>query len=312
MNILMQCYHGSRLYGLHNENSDTDYKYVYLPTVRECILGTYKPVIEISKNGQNTANDVDKTYYALQTFINMALAGSPTAIEMLHANSENGALLKTSNTWENIRIRKHLFYTNNISNMMEFANSQAKRYGSRITNYKELVELQTLLREIVEAEPKVRIHKVVDKLPTGSIASFENRTINGKECKFYCVLDKDYETNIFVSMMLKSVEGIVKRYGKRVQQGNETNADWKSVSHAARALCQMIEILRFGEFNYPLKETETLMKIKLGLYQPEQVADIMDNLIAKTEQLMKSHCLPQEPDREYWESFVVNAFFENY
>lgn len=308
MKILMKCYHGSRLYGLHNENSDIDYKYVYLPTLRECILGTYKPVIEISSAGQNSAGDEDHTYYSLQYFINMALAGSPTAIEMLHASADTGTLLETSEIWYEIAKRRAWFYTDKISNLMEFAQNQAKRYGSRIANYSELVELQKQCEFFVERRRKCRIFEIENVLPVTDLFRFSTTVNNGKECKFYNIMDKSYETKIFVSDMLSSLNGIIKRYGARVKSGNETNTDWKSVSHAARSMCQMIEILKYGDFNYPLPQTDMLMAIKLGQFGPEEVADIMDDLTKQVKTLMENNTLNAEPDRKYWENFIVNAY----
>jgi hypothetical protein len=71
---------------------------------------------------------------------------------------------------------------------------------------------------------------------------------------------------------------------------------------------QMIEILKYGDFDFPLKNTKTIMDIKLGLYEPERVSDIMEELTLEVRELMQ-HCkLPSEVDRAYWEDFIVRTY----
>lgn len=311
MQILMKCYHGSRLYGLNNENSDVDYKYVYLPTIEECILNSYTPVIEQSKPEQNRAGDEDHTYYSLQSFMNMAIQCSPTAIEMLHASIDNGALLQTSSLWESIRNKRKQFLTIDVNNLIEFADSQAKKYGSKRLVYNELLELKTLMDNAVAQKRKIRLYEIESSLPVSDIFKFKDVFNAGRDCRFYCVLEKEYETKIHVSEVLKSLDRTISKYGARVKNNNVTT-DWKSVSHAARSMSQVIEILKYGDFEYPLKNTKLLMDIKLGKFTPEEVAGIMETLQLEVRELMQDCKLPEKANREYWEDFIVDAYLDNY
>lgn len=45
MNKILEMKFGSHLYGTNTENSDMDFKGIYLPTAREIVLGTYKKTI---------------------------------------------------------------------------------------------------------------------------------------------------------------------------------------------------------------------------------------------------------------------------
>jgi predicted nucleotidyltransferase len=66
---------GSTLYGTNTPSSDMDYKAIFLPTAREIILGngpTHFNRDTNSKNSKNTSEDVDREYYSLKYFIELA------------------------------------------------------------------------------------------------------------------------------------------------------------------------------------------------------------------------------------------------
>ena len=66
--VIFKTLSGSRLYGTYNENSDTDIKGVFLPSMHDLILGK-APKHYVSSTGKsnekNNAEDVDETYYSL-------------------------------------------------------------------------------------------------------------------------------------------------------------------------------------------------------------------------------------------------------
>ncbi len=74
MNKIVEIIHGSHLYGLQREGSDTDYKGVFLPTIQDLAIKKVEESITISTNktdGRNTVNDVDIQYFSLhKTFQN--------------------------------------------------------------------------------------------------------------------------------------------------------------------------------------------------------------------------------------------------
>lgn len=303
MQILMKCFHGSRLYGLETETSDTDYKYVYMPTLRQLILNDYEPVIEKSSAEQNGPDDVDETWYALPRFIQMAIASSPTAIEMLHANF-GSTLIQTSPLWNSIVAQRTSFYTSNISNLMDFANNQAKRYSLKLNVYTDMLELKQILDN---QEPKIRLHRLRMVLPDTETSYWSTEMVNGEAVEFYNILEKRFYSSAFCKDVLVSLKATLRRYGARVKAAQEAGSDWKSVSHAARALYQTIEILEHGDFNYPLKETPTLMKLKLGKMAPDEVTALMDGLTVKVKNLIDAANLPENVNKEYWEDFIVQS-----
>ena len=78
-NIILKAVCGSRAYGLDNEQSDTDYKGVFVTPTRE-ILSINSP--KDTYDGKD-ADGNDFCYYEVQKFIKLALGCNPTILEIL-------------------------------------------------------------------------------------------------------------------------------------------------------------------------------------------------------------------------------------
>src|SRR6056297_3686368 len=77
---------GSSLYGTNSENSDIDYKGIFLPNKRELLLGKKMKSYTYSSGndkGKNTKNDVDIQLWSLHYFIELLSKGETGAIDLL-------------------------------------------------------------------------------------------------------------------------------------------------------------------------------------------------------------------------------------
>lgn len=73
---------GSRLHGLHNEQSDYDYRGVFMHPLAD-VLSPFRTL----KNTHWIEGDNDNTAYELADFIKLCVKGNPTALEVLWSNS---------------------------------------------------------------------------------------------------------------------------------------------------------------------------------------------------------------------------------
>lgn len=84
--ILYVTIYGSRLFGTETEESDIDYRGIYVSTVRDMILKKDLPYIKLSTSEEHTKNskdDVDFELDSIQTFINELSRTGPTALDVL-------------------------------------------------------------------------------------------------------------------------------------------------------------------------------------------------------------------------------------
>ena len=92
MTLLCDIEFGSRLYKTTTENSDTDYKAVYKPSLSSILMGTpQKTKTSSTSKIKNTKNDIDKEAIPLQRFIEHFRAGQSYAIEIVQAVSSHTA-----------------------------------------------------------------------------------------------------------------------------------------------------------------------------------------------------------------------------
>lgn len=77
---------GSRLWGLKNEESDTDYTGVYIPSLDDCIMGRIQHVISHNTNpSKNTSQDVDIKLLSIHHFAKNLIKGDSDTVAVLHA-----------------------------------------------------------------------------------------------------------------------------------------------------------------------------------------------------------------------------------
>ena len=126
--ILYETYHGSKMYGTSGPNSDTDIKGIFLPTIRDLILGYAPKTIKDSTIGENDTcsnTDVEKEYFSLQYFIELASESQTVALDMLFG--PESARLLCDPRIQFIFDNKHKFITKNLKSLMGYA----KDYGAK-------------------------------------------------------------------------------------------------------------------------------------------------------------------------------------
>ncbi|MCB0410534.1 MAG: nucleotidyltransferase domain-containing protein [Flavobacteriales bacterium] len=107
MKIIFKTLFGSHLYGTQTENSDKDYKAVYMADIQDILLKKDKDTIqENTKTGnhfgvRNTKDDIDCEYIELRKFLRDAMNGQTYALDMLFAPPM--FWIEYDDVWEGIR-----------------------------------------------------------------------------------------------------------------------------------------------------------------------------------------------------------------
>lgn len=301
----MRCVFGSHLYGTSTENSDTDYKSIYLPSKKSILLGKIRNNYSDNTkkdfgNTKNTKDDVDSSFYSLHYFIQLALEGQTTALDMLHAS--DSMLLVTSPIWEAIVANREKFYTKNIKSFVDYARGQAAKYGIRGSR---LSDVKNVLNFLLSCDPDVRLFSVWDGLPKGEHIFIEEK--NG--IKLYKVCDRSLQETVKVSYAADILKKIENEYGERARQAKDNkNIDWKAVSHAVRAAFQIKQLFTEWTITFPLKEASLIRDIKLGkLDYLTVVVPLLEGLMEEVEQLALISTLPEVPNTEFWENFLITT-----
>jgi hypothetical protein len=307
MKKIVRMVFGSHMYGLNTPNSDKDYKGIYLPSLDELLLGTYKPTISFSTGNdtsKNTKDDVDDEWMALPTFLKLACKGETVAIDMLHSSDEFWELDSNyGHIWGSLVDQRTRFYTKNLSAYMGYVKRQAAKYGIKGSRMSALKEA---MKAMAGQAPSKLLRDIWALLPEAEYLSKEERD----GLHYYHVNGKLYQDTVTVDYALERLKQAYDAYGARARQAEKNDGvDWKAVSHALRAGYQLRGILAKGTFSYPLEETDFILKVKTGqLDFKTEVSPVLEALVEEVEDLTEKSTLPEKVDQKYWDRWLLNVY----
>ncbi len=306
--LIVKMKFGACLYGTETEDSDQDYKGVFLPTKEQILLGRipkfYDYSTKVDKEGKNTPSDVDYEAYSLHYFIELACQGQTIALDMLHA--PEAMILQKSLIWEKIVQERYRFYTKDLKAFVGYARRQAAKYGikgSRLNAAGDVIIFLTSKQE------ELRLFEIWDQLPEGEHIHFLERKKEANDLRQYQVVGKRFQETARVGYVLPILEQFHRAYGERAKRAARNKGiDWKAISHALRAAYQTREILVHHSLTFPLKSAPFLKQVKTGeLDYLTQVVPVLESLMDEVEGLSKVSTLPQKADRKYWDAFIIDT-----
>jgi hypothetical protein len=302
MNKILEIKFGSHLYGTNTENSDLDFKGIYLPTAKEIVLGKIKRTVSDGRNKElferNNKDDVDSDFFSLDRFLALLTEGQTVALDMLFVTPENIVNIteQGSHIMYEIDTNKERLLTRNVNAFVGYARQQAARYGIKgsrmdaLKRTKEMLDsmasvnmydklsdfplsIEALVEEcgeLISLEKTPLVEIVLLKGPKGLIDAPHLR-VNGRAIPFHATVKYAREV---VGKMLDN-------YGQRAHKAHLAGGvDWKALSHAVRVNCEALELLTTGKITFPRPERELLLKIKTGQLPYEQVAEIIEQGLA--------------------------------
>lgn len=345
--ILFETVSGSKLYGTNSEGSDTDIKGVFLPDLNDLILGK-APKHYTSSTGsmsdKNSIEDIDKTYYSLQYFLELAAKGETNAIDLLFAYTNKNAVMKTSDVWNELTKNIDKIITKNINAYLGYCKSQAFKYsikGEKLNNFREFEKFcekyiheifhdhditlyDAMVNEFFNNEFKHEFDNWINYPITekNKIQFYKGANFNfGDHCyiivasnkeSFLQISDVKFPIKDGIRASYYKVKKVIGSYGKRAENAAADNgADYKAISHCVRVLFQVEELLKFGSISFPLKEAEFIKSIK---YKTTELSfdGIMDFINEKIDYieniLLPKSALRDKADYKWIEKFILKQY----
>ncbi len=316
--LVVKMEYGSHLYGLSTPASDTDYKSIALPTAKQIIMQEANFDIKMSTGDQHSKNsneDVDDEVMSLSKFLNQAMDGKNTAIDMLHASPEQ--VMITSDIWLELQAKREMFYTKDMSSYVDYVQGQAAKYGVKGSRLAALTDAMDVLKKLVPADDafggeELRLGEVEEFLPIGEHAYIVEAETKAGPQKFYEICQRKFDFKNKVSYVLTNMQKIYDGYGHRAKLAeNNDGVDWKAVSHALRAGFQARAIYQHGGFEYPLKETDFIMSVKTGKCDYASVVQpAIETLVDQVNTLAEMSKLPETSDRDYWNEWLYQKHLQ--
>jgi len=159
VNLLVRMKFGSHLYGTDTKKSDTDYKGIYLPTLREVVLHKDKKSIHLDSNKvageKNTRDDIDYEIHSIQHFLKLAYKGEAVTLDMLHC--PKGWEETSSPEWEFLKQNRKKFYTKGLKAYLGYCRTQASKYGIKGSR---LADAEKVLNFLKQNDPTIKLKDI--------------------------------------------------------------------------------------------------------------------------------------------------------
>lgn len=341
MNKLTEIKFGSHLYGTNTENSDTDYKGIYLPTAREICLNSYKKTICSSRPKQigerNMKGDIDVEFFSFDQFMKLLCEGQTVALDMLFSpefckgfdityrtlytnrvcyNDNEELLIWTRAV---VYINRHKFLNRNTNAFVGYTKQQAAKYGVKGFRVHALRLICKLFEKPLNEghtwsfNPTSIAHLNLEEM----VPVFDNEHIKittdmDKNChhqKFLEVCDKKMPFHLSIKEAYKQCKTRYDAYGHRALMAEKNEGiDWKALSHAVRIASEAKELLETEFITFPRPDRELLIKIKTGQMSYDQVSEIIEKGLEDIKLASEKSTLREEPDREWCDEFVYNVY----
>lgn len=312
--LLVKMEFGSHLYGTATENSDRDYKGVFVPHIIDCLLDRIKPVLssstKITNNIKNNATDVDSDLYSIQKFLfDLGASGETVFLDMIHAPED--CIITNSDEWRFLQKHRAKFYTKNLKSYIGYCKTQAAKYGIRGSKLEECQKLLTYLQSFPE-DTKFGI--VFDGMPQSDYSKiYLSETAQTKDKKVYEFCGKKFLSDTNIYYIKECLLAFFNSYGARAKLAAENKGiDWKAISHAFRVGLQLKELYETGDLKFPLKEAPFLTDLKLGKYHfvNDQLDSKLSKLITEVEILALKSNYPTTVDCSFWEEWIMHLYWK--
>ena len=310
---------GSKLYGTDTPESDEDYKGIYVPYQDMMILNTATHYVSYNtsdSNQKNTKDDIDIELKSIQTFLKELSRGDTGAFDLAFSYTNKDAVVYENKLYMRYfhnNIHK-FFHPQNINTFIGFAYGQAKKYSVK----GDKVVILDRIIEFLDANK--------DKFCDSRIKDFSENLLNFCGDKKYCyyteddcnkyiqVLNSKYVINNKYDYFLDCMTKARSAYGKRAESvskavmSGKPSADWKSLSHAYRCVCEAYELLTEEKITFPLSESKVVKDIKFGLIELDNVLSMIDDMVNSIDDIVKSGNVVDRYDVEFVNEFVMMLY----
>lgn len=341
---LLKCISGSRAYGLHTPQSDTDIKGVYVLPKATFYGLTYTDQVH------NESNDI--MYYELKRFIELLYKNNPNIMELLNSPEDCVQYRHPVMQW----VKPEMFLSRLCKQSFAgYAFSQikkAKGLNKKILNPVALDRKSILdfcyilsgqnaipLQDWLRSQGFEEQHCGLVNLPHARDLFALYHENEGSALGFKGIISSPEADQVRLSSVPKGLQPLAylsfnkdgyssycreyREYWEWVQKRNEAryentqahgkNYDAKNMMHTFRLLAVAEEIAKEGRVNVRRKhDRDFLLNIKSGAMEYDDLLSIALEKIVKIEELFERSDLPEAPDAQQVEDLLVRMREELY
>jgi hypothetical protein len=314
---------GSHLYGTNTENSDFDYKKIFIPNTSDIILqrvtDTYNTQRPKGEGEKNYAGEEECESFSLQKFLGLAAQGQTVALDILFA-PDSAFVGPISYEWKTIRQNKHKLITKKSTSFVKYCQQQANKYGikgSRVAASRKALELLNWGVDTYGSSAQIKLSQISTYIKcmcekTDHMAIVPIKQIGGQIIEYWEVCGRKLQYTASLVHARDVIQKMVDEYGGRALQAErQEGIDWKALSHAVRIGRQAIELLNTHKITFPLPYAEEVLAIKTGKRLFQDVSREIDSLLEQVVECEKTSTLPADVDYKWIDNFVYTTYLDS-
>ncbi|MES2516417.1 MAG: nucleotidyltransferase domain-containing protein [Bacteroidota bacterium] len=341
--LLIDCISGSRAYGLHTPQSDTDMKGVFLLPMR-----TYYGLGYVEQVNNETNDEV---YYELKRFVDLLLKNNPNILELLNTPSDcirhrhpimdllkpelflSKLCKQTFAGYAQSQIKKAKGLNKKIVNpvdkerksVLDFCHVIQQQASVPLTTWLHKKGLQQEHCGLVNIAHMREVYAVFhnDQLTTGYLKGICSG-VDANDVSLSSV-EKEIEPLAILSFNKDGYSkycGDYKDYWDWVEKRNDIryentidhgkNYDAKNMMHTFRLLNMAEEIAKEGKVNVRRSDRDALLKVRSGAFSYEELVELANEKIYRIDELYLKSDLQEQPDSKKAEDILIEMREELY
>jgi len=313
---------GSRLYGTYTSDSDYDVKGVMLPNYEDVLCGRYTH--NIRRKPEQNDLELDLEIYSIQEYFKLLRTGETITADMLFSFTFPEAVIYADDYFADLF--RHYHYKDVIDGKnldrnpyLRYAYSQAVKYGIKGNRYEVVKRVLNLAQTLYEMNfEDLRLGDYLTPLEiAGGNEKYcfvtEIETAGKKKVPGLYLAGKTHQGTIKLAEFVKRCKSLLSDYGERAKLAAESDGnDWKALSHAVRAVSQLLELVRTGMIRFPRYDAADLLQIKMGEISFETVKELIEDGIKRfDEELPFSLAKHYRWRQDFVDKFILDIYKRN-
>jgi hypothetical protein len=240
----------------------------------------------------------------------------------IYKELKNFSWVKTNDDWDYVVFNGKKY---NLDTSIETLYEVVKQYNKTLTLSKvdRLKVLQNVLRgtknflkEWKDVITTPQVHHLLEddyyELNINSLIDNKHIKIDeldnkGKLEKYLYVCGVQHQFNLELDKFIKRIEEkINKEYTSQRTIDAADGNDWKALSHAIRVLLEIKELLDTSNIQFPLKDKDFLLDIKLGKVSREEIDNYFEKELSSILERVQKNELNWKYNETLWNLFILN------
>lgn len=317
--LLYLTQYGSHLYGTNTENSDLDFRGIFIPKIKDLILK--RDVDEYNTELNINGTKVDVKLFSIHKFIKLCSKADTNALDVLFSIDINNDERYVKNRIEqyyadteklrSLYVHRHMLINmDRLESPCTYAFKQATKYGlkgQRRNTMLILLDKCKLLSDLHTVQDLTELLQNGDLIDNKHI-KIDELDNKGKIEKYLYVCGVQHQFNLTLDKFKQRLQDkIDKEYtSQRTIDACDGN-DWKALSHAIRILYEIKELLETGKITFPC--SEFILHIKQGWVSREEIDNTFENEFNNILDKIQENKLNWKYDEQTWNSFLYCLYF---